>query len=74
MKVTKVQYYRLKALPKYENERVGIEIEVGEGETAEQALGVAKAFVKDALGLGPSKTQIANAKQVLIEAGVLTTG
>lgn len=44
MKATKVSYSRVFGLPNYENEKISIEIEVGEGEKAQDVLDLAKKF------------------------------
>lgn len=50
MKATKIYYKRLFSLPNYQNEEVGIEIEIEEGEKAIDVLQKAKLFVS---GLDP---------------------
>lgn len=45
MKPVIVKYRRLRNLGNYENETVEVEVEVEEGETAQQALDAAKRFV-----------------------------
>lgn len=71
MLVKKVNYTRLKALPRFENERVGIEIELENGDTHEDGLVVARRIVNEALGLGPTPSEIKKAKRLLKEAGEL---
>jgi hypothetical protein len=45
MKATKIFYKKLIGLGNFENEQIGIELEIGDGETAEQVLEQAKRFV-----------------------------
>jgi hypothetical protein len=51
MRATKILYERVHNLGNYENERVGIEIELDEGEKADEALRLARIFVNR--GLNP---------------------
>lgn len=50
MKATKIYYKRLFSLGNYQNEEIGIEIEIEEGEKAKDVLQKAKLFVS---GLDP---------------------
>lgn len=71
MAVTSVKYGRVKNLGNYETERFEAEVVLSEGQTAEDAVIEAKAFVKKQLGLGPSSEDIEAARQLLAEAGEL---
>lgn len=51
MKATKIFYKKLFGLGNFENEQIGIELEIEEGETATQVLDAAKQFVN---GLSPN--------------------
>lgn len=66
----KVNYTRLKALPKFENERIGVEIELGPNENVDDALDMARLFVNDQLGLLPSEDEVRMAKAILKQAGL----
>lgn len=46
MKATKVNYEKTFNLGNYQNEVIGIEIEIEQGETAQQAIEMAKKFVE----------------------------
>ncbi len=46
MKVTKVMYNKVFSLGNYENEKIGVEIEVGENENPVEALFEAKKYVE----------------------------
>ena len=46
MKCTRIYYEKCFNLGNYQNEKVGVEIELAEGETATQALDAAKDFVE----------------------------
>lgn len=46
MKATKVNYEKTFNLGNYQNEVIGIEIEIEKGETAQQAIEMAKKFVE----------------------------
>lgn len=73
MTVTEVTYERLtkiKNVP-FENERASITISLGPNDSPDNALAVARATVNNFLGLGPSKSEIAKAKQILKDASVL---
>lgn len=52
MKARKIYYKRLFSLGNYQNEEIGIEIEIEEGEKANDVLQKAKEFV---IGLDPSR-------------------
>lgn len=54
--ITTVTYSRLKKTAMYENERVEATAKIGAGQTPEEALAEARAFVCRHLGLGPSET------------------
>ncbi|MEI8087528.1 MAG: hypothetical protein WCG93_15065 [Paludibacter sp.] len=65
MKATKIIYKRLFNLGNYQNEEIGIELEIEEGETAAQVLAKAKQFVN---GLNPNdarKKEYEQAVQIL---------
>jgi hypothetical protein len=64
MRVTQVQYSRLKNLGDYDHEKIGVEVEISEGETAAEALTRAKRFVDAELDRPdmPSPAAIAKAK------------
>jgi hypothetical protein len=49
MRATKITYERVHNLGNFENERVGIEIELDEGEKADEALRLARIFVNRGL-------------------------
>jgi hypothetical protein len=49
-RITEVRYERLESGPSYSNQRIGVTVLVGEGETAETAMETARAFVAKALG------------------------
>lgn len=49
MRATKVLYERVHNLGNYENERIGIEIQLDEGEKADEALRLARVFVNRSL-------------------------
>lgn len=49
MRATKVLYERVHNLGNYENERIGIEIQLDEGEKADEALRLARVFVNRGL-------------------------
>ena len=49
MRVTSVSYTRLKNLGDYEHEKVGVEVEVAEGESSAEAMARAKKFVDASL-------------------------
>ena len=49
MRATKITYERVHNLGNYENERVGIEIQIDEGEKADEALRLARIFVNRGL-------------------------
>lgn len=46
MKITKIEYSRVFSLGNYENEKIGVEVEVRENEDAADALKEAKKFVE----------------------------
>ena len=46
MKVLKINYSKVFSLGNYENEKIGIEIEINEGEDATIAMAAAKKFVE----------------------------
>ena len=59
MDITYVEYGRLKSLPGYENEKVVAEAEVGQGETAQDALAKLKDWVNGQLGLPETAVELA---------------
>lgn len=73
MTVTEVTYERLTKINnvQFENERASITISLGPNDNPENALAQARATVNNFLGLGPTASEIAKAKQVLREASVL---
>jgi hypothetical protein len=68
MKVTKISYKRVFALPNYQNEQVGIELELEEGENVSDAFDKAKRFVmaKSENGL-PATDEILKARAILLD-------
>lgn len=72
MRVKSVRYERLKKHPTrtYENERVGVEVEVGDGDDADAAMTVARNFVNRQLGDGLTMAAAQKQLDALVAAGV----
>lgn len=57
MKATKITYARLKSLGDYQHEKIGIELDVEDGEKAKEVLEKARLFVNTELGFkDPNQT------------------
>jgi len=69
MKAKSIQYGRTKSYPGYCNEHIAIELEVAEGERAENVLEKAKIFIRKAFGELPGEDAIKAAQITLDEAG-----
>lgn len=70
MKATSVTVARLKANPsnRFENTRIEITVALDEGETAEQGVAAAQAFLARQFGEGPDAEEVEAAKAVLASA------
>lgn len=64
MKVTKITYKRVFALPEYQNEQIGIEIDLQEGDKASDALEAAKKFVLGKSSSGVNQ-ELERAKRII---------
>ena len=65
MKVKYVSFERTKSLPGFNNKKVGIQIELEEGDTADRAIKTAKIFVAKELGEAPSGEQMKMALEIV---------
>lgn len=65
MRVSVVRYEKLKNLGNYEHERVGVEVELESGETPNDALKRAQAFVARALAPKITDSIFQNAKTIV---------
>jgi len=65
MRASSVEYSRVKTLPGFCNEKVGIALELEDGEKAEEALAKARAFVGKALGETPGPLALKKAQEVV---------
>lgn len=82
MRVTSIRYSRLKNLGDYEHEKIGVEVEVAEGESSAEAMARASKFVDAALAKPdmPSAARIEMAQhcvenyETLNERGVVQDG
>jgi hypothetical protein len=50
MKITSIRFEQLKSGPGYENQKVGVEVAIDDGESPEAAMDVARRFVSKELG------------------------
>lgn len=64
MKATKVNYEKTFNLGNYQNEVIGIEIEIEENETAQQAFEMAKRFV-EYMHYDKRKEELENAREIV---------
>ncbi len=65
MRATMVRYERVRNLGNYENEKVSVEVALEEGETAEQGMKAARAFVNKQVGV--HDTDLLRAKKILAQ-------
>jgi len=65
MKCTRIYYEKCFNLGNYQNEKVGVEIELAEGETATQALDASKKFVEKSNPKSDKKLELNNAKHII---------
>lgn len=68
MRTCEVRFERVKNLGNYESERVGVSVEVDDGDDPVECLHNARRFVNRQLGLGPTDDQVAEARRILEEA------
>lgn len=70
MKALTVRYERLKSTGNFEHEKVAIEVQVEEGETAQQALAAAREFVNRSLPDPKREQDLMRAKNILAKPDV----
>ncbi len=61
MKATKIYFERTKTYSGFNNRKVGIELQIGKGETAKDAMDKAEIFVANQLGESITPQQISSA-------------
>ena len=67
MRVSQVRFERTKSEPGYNNTKIGVTVDVSDGEDAQVALNAARYFVKKEFGELPTPSQIDHAKQLISE-------
>jgi len=65
MKAKSITVERTKSLPGFHNKKVGITIELEDGDVAEDAVKKAKIFVASELGEVPTSEQLEMAKEIV---------
>ena len=69
MKATSIRYGRVKSYPGFCNEHIEIELELAEGERAEDALEKARIFVRKAFGELPGEDALRSAQLTIADRG-----